>query len=226
MDRSVQVGIVDDIPTYRRFFDGEISARPGFGVAGAWATVDELVGEIDAGQSVDVVLMDLRLEHGVDGPAGVAFLADRGLRILVFSENRDPDVVRASFTAGAAGYVSKNEAPEEILDALALVSEGDSYVSPRFAADLLTDSRKAASAYRFSDAQREILGYVADGLTYSQIAERRFTCLKTVQNQVNAIAAHVREVNPSLAGDRNPRTFLRDVAEELGLRRTRQPQRT
>lgn len=216
---AVRVGIVDDIPTYRDYFRDRVDDAEDLEAIVVASTITEVLEAIDAGSALDVVMVDLRLESGVDGPAGVAVLASRGLRLLVFSENRDPKIVGDSIAAGAAGYVSKNETPDEILDALRVVAAGDSYISPRFASDLIAGAGETVPAYRFSAAQLDVLEHVADGLTYDQIARRRRSKPKTVKNQINAIAAHVRDVNPGLADGRNPRTFLRDVADELGLRR-------
>lgn len=214
---TVRVGIIDDIPTYRDYFRNRIDDAADLEAAVVVSSIADLLAAIEAGIGVDVVMVDLRLESGVDGPDGVGILAARGLRLLVFSENRDPRVVSDSLAAGAAGYVSKNETPDEILDALRVVAAGDAYISPRFASDLIAGAGAQVPAYRFSEAQLDVLEHVADGLTYDQIARRRRTKPKTVKNQINAIAAHVREVNPGVADGRNPRTFLRDVADELGL---------
>ena len=83
----------------------------------------------------DLVVLDLGL-----GPASglelIPALCQRGLRVVVYSMHDEPTIVRRALAAGAAGYVTKGEAAQSLIEAIRTVLAGRNYLSPR-AADAL-----------------------------------------------------------------------------------------
>ena len=100
----------------------------------------EVVGETDNGEealeliereSIDVVAMDLNLPlmNGIETAKRI--VAGRpDTKIIIVSLQSDPQYVKASFKAGATGYLLKDCVFEEIVEAIHIVSAGGSYISP------------------------------------------------------------------------------------------------
>ena len=100
----------------------------------------ELVGEAVSGAEtlevlqrlpVDVVVMDLNLPeiHGI--ATAKRILADwSDVRVVIVSMQSDPNYVKVSFKAGVTGYLLKDCAFEELVEAVHIVAAGGSYVSP------------------------------------------------------------------------------------------------
>jgi DNA-binding NarL/FixJ family response regulator len=94
----------------------------------------------------------------------------------------------ALLEAGAAGYLVKNAADRELVDAVRAVAAGDSYVQPSAALTLARNvSRRAKHAdereqyNQLSERERDVLVHVAGGYSASEIGERLFISPKTVE---------------------------------------------
>src|SRR5215469_2736331 len=95
--------------------------------------------------------------------------------------------------AGAAGYVLKQIRGTDLVDAVRRVAAGQSLLDPAITARVLerirhgTDDPQELKA--LTDQERRILGYVAEGLTNHEIAQRMFLADKTVKNYVSSVLA-------------------------------------
>ena len=135
----------------------------------------------------DVMLLDITLPglNGLEVAARVARLGGR-TRVLVLSMHASPEYAARAFAAGAAGYLNKDSAFDELAMALEAIGAGRRYLSRAIdAAQVAEFERLAASGASGLDAltprQREILQLVAEGLGTRQIAERLFLSVKTVE---------------------------------------------
>jgi DNA-binding NarL/FixJ family response regulator len=135
----------------------------------------------------DVILLDITLPglNGLEVAARVARLGV-GTRVLVLSMHASPEYAARAFAAGAAGYLIKDSAFDELATALEEISVGRRYLSRAIdAAQVAEFERRAASGESSLDVltprQRQILQLVAEGLGTRQIAERLFLSVKTVE---------------------------------------------
>jgi DNA-binding NarL/FixJ family response regulator len=135
----------------------------------------------------DAILLDITLPglNGLEVAARVARLGV-GTRVLVLSMHASPEYAARAFAAGAAGYLIKDSAFDELATALEEISVGRRYLSRAIdAAQVAEFERRAASGESSLDVltprQRQILQLVAEGLGTRQIAERLFLSVKTVE---------------------------------------------
>jgi DNA-binding NarL/FixJ family response regulator len=135
----------------------------------------------------DVMLLDITLPglNGLEVAARVARLGG-GTRVLVLSMHASPEYAARAFAAGAAGYLIKDSAFDELAAALAAIGAGRRYLSHAIDAGQVAEfERRAASGESSLDVltprQRQILQLVAEGLGTRQIAERLFLSVKTVE---------------------------------------------
>ncbi len=140
----------------------------------------------------DLVVLDLNLP----GLGGLELIKRLGMeekapRILVLSLHDDPLYAMRALEAGAAGYVSKNAAPAEILEGIRRVGDGQSYVAPNLAQEMALFSVRAP-AHRLNDLTRrdlEILRLLGDGSSLQQIADALGLSYKTIANTCGQIKA-------------------------------------
>src|SRR5580698_3602264 len=125
----VRVLIVDDFDPWRVFVIQHLNEQPHFRILGC--APDGLEGLQKAEElQPDLILLDISLPklNGIELARRVRRLVPKA-KILFLSSNADPDVIRAAFCAGGAGYVLKMDAGGALLDAVEAVLLGKQFVS-------------------------------------------------------------------------------------------------
>ena len=140
----------------------------------------------------DLVILDLNLP-GIGGLELIKRfgLEERPPRILVLSMHDDPLHALRALQAGAAGYVSKDAAPAEILEGIRRVGDGHRYVAPRLAQEMALVSL-GAPAHPLDGLSRrelEILRLLGTGSSLQQIADALGLSYKTIANTSGQIKA-------------------------------------
>jgi DNA-binding NarL/FixJ family response regulator len=169
--------------------------------AGVRALLDQLPGvseviEVENGQAALTALRDAPdedvpdvalLDIAMPGLGGLAVLrevgATRAARVLLLSMYDNDEYVFEALRCGAAGYLVKDSAVEELGMALAAVERGDKYFSPRVSnkmASALAGGRAGAGP-ALTPRQTEVLRLVARGLSSKEIARELALSLKTVE---------------------------------------------
>jgi two-component system response regulator NreC len=181
---SIRVLIVDDHAVVRSGLRRVLEAEDDIEVVGEAGDMRGAVFEARA-QKPDVVLMDVVMP----GPTGIeatpAVLKEAPeTKVLVLSMQDDPQYVREAFSAGASGYVLKEAADAEVVDAVREVSGGGRYVHPALGARLVAadaEERARADEDPLSDREREVLRLLALGHTNQEIAEMLYLSVRTVE---------------------------------------------
>lgn len=157
----------------------------------------EVVGEAQDGAEVlarvrdlrpDVLLLDVAMPRlgGLEALPRVRE-ASPETRVLMLTMYEDEEYLREALRAGAAGYVLKRAAAEELLSAIRTVYHGGVYLHPEHARKLLEDmvDREARQVARkeipLSPREQEILRLIALGYTNQQAAEALYLSVKTVE---------------------------------------------
>ena len=154
----------------------------------------EVVGEAGDGRNAvfqaralkpDVVLIDIVMpgQSGLDVTPRILQDVPEG-KVLVLSMQDDPRYVREAFEAGASGYVLKEAADTEVVQAVREVAEGRRYVHPALGARLIqaeAEARRAAEADPLSEREREVLRLLALGHTNQEIAKMLYISVRTAE---------------------------------------------
>jgi DNA-binding NarL/FixJ family response regulator len=187
----IRVFLVDD---HRLFLSG-VRAEVGreFEVVGVASDVVEAIEGIRTTRP-DVTLLDVHMPEG--GGVGVleAIAATHpDTRFLALSVSDAPDDVIEVIRAGARGYVTKTIAPEELVEAVRRIHEGDAVFSPRLAGFVLdafaTEPRSGADPELdlLTSREKEVLRLIARGYAYREVAKRLHVSVKTVETHVSAV---------------------------------------
>lgn len=157
----------------------------------------EVVGEAKTGREAidlaerlepDVIVMDLSMPD-LDGTAATREIAEKGLaaRVLVLTMHSEEEYLVPLMQAGAAGYLMKNVADRELVDAVRAVASGDVYVRPSAARVLAKNLTKKDPAKtereqfeKLTERERDVLRLVAQGYSAPEIGERLYISPKTV----------------------------------------------
>jgi DNA-binding NarL/FixJ family response regulator len=186
----VKILIVDDHPIVRAGVGRLLAAEPEIEVREATNGREAL--SIYRELQPTLVILDLNLP-GIGGLEVLARLkaADPDARVLVLSMHDDEIHVTRALRAGAAGYVTKNAPPEELLEAIGRVAGGQTYIEREIAEDLVFASVRESShpLKDLSSRDLEILRQLAEGRTLSQIADTVGIGYKTAANNCSRIRA-------------------------------------
>lgn len=144
-------------------------------VVGTAADGRELL-EAAAALRPDVVVLDISMPrlNGID--AARQLLRDQpDVKVIFLTVNEDPDLAAEAFRVGAVGYLLKNSAGSELLQAISEASQGRTYVTPLVARGMIdsmlhnpdVDTQKETVSPR----QREVLQLLAEGRTMKEVAQ-------------------------------------------------------
>ncbi|WP_294770764.1 response regulator transcription factor [uncultured Rhodoferax sp.] len=207
-----RVLIVEDDLSTREFFARSVSACRELHLLSAVATVEEACRWLnEKANAVDVLLTDLGLPDG--SGLDVIRLARRlnpACEPLVISMFGDEDNVLASIEAGALGYIHKDSAPSDVAQTILDMRNGASPISPMIARRLLSRFQgvistlvqrpggdkarvgEAANAKKTSEvvltpSEQDVLGLIARGFSYAEVARLRNSSVHTVQTHIKKL---------------------------------------
>jgi DNA-binding NarL/FixJ family response regulator len=182
-----RVLIVDDHPLFRQGIRSLIERDPDIGVVGEAGDGAELLDIIQR-ISADLVIMDIAMPRiqGLDATREVKRLSPE-TRVLILTMHNSKQYLYHAMSAGADGYLLKEDAHDDLVSAIRTVQRGKFYISPLVAdqvTDLLVQKSRGADLDQapLSPREREVLKLVAEGRSSKEIAELLFISTMTVQN--------------------------------------------
>lgn len=139
----------------------------------------------------DVVLMDFRLGDGTGADAGMAIRQVRSETKLIFLTREDSDAARfAALEAGAAAFIHKSRAAQDVVEAIRVVAGGGSLFTPRAIATLLNKRREADSQLeRLTPREKEVLRLMAEGTSSREIADKLGITYTTVRTHIRSLGS-------------------------------------
>lgn len=183
--RPIRVLIVDDHPIVRAGLQTLLDARPELEVV-AQAGDGPSALAAAAEHHPDVVLCDLRLGEGMDGVAITRALTSKGASqpavLILTTYDQDVDIVRA-VEAGAAGYLLKDAAVDELVAAVVAAAAGETVLSPTMTQRMIATIRTRRAG--LSERELEVLRLVASGLSNRSVAKTLFVSEATVKTHLN-----------------------------------------
>ena len=188
------MAVVDDQELFRRGLtmllgvedDIEVVGEAGDGVAAT---------ELAASAVPDVILMDVRMpkRSGIEACVAIKEVAPTARIIMLTVSDEEADLYDA-VKNGASGYLLKDSSIDEVAQAIRVVADGQSLISPSMAIKLLDEfkqmsrsDRQQVPTPRLTERELEVLKLVAQGLNNREIAKRLFISENTVKNHVRNI---------------------------------------
>ncbi|MFC4084628.1 response regulator transcription factor [Amycolatopsis samaneae] len=197
--------LVDDDPLVRTGLSMILGSTGDITVVGQAGDGDEVVPKVTA-HAPDVVLMDIRMSRmdGLTATAAVTALASPP-KVLVLTTYDLDEYVFDALAAGASGFLLKEGSPQEIIDAVRVVADGEAMLSPRTTKKLIghfvaarTNPRRAmarAGLRTLSEREREIVTAVARGKPNAEIAAELHLSEATVKTHITRVFAKLDVAN-------------------------------
>ncbi len=194
MATPLRILVADDHATVRQGLRLLIDSQPDMGVVGEAADGDGVLERATA-LKPDLVVMDISMP-GMNGLVATRMLkrVQPGVAIVALTRHEDDTYLEELLRAGASGYVLKQSAPTEFLQAIRAVAAGGVYLdpamTPRVANGLLDRDRAAFARPRASISEREsaVLRLIAVGHSNKEVASQLHISVKTVEvHKANAM---------------------------------------
>jgi two-component system, NarL family, response regulator NreC len=176
---TTSVLLVDDHALMRAGIRRLLEREGDFVVVGESGSAEDAVVKARAHQP-GLVLLDLVLPRrgGAEAIADIHKVSPDS-KVLIVSSQASPSAVRAALTAGASGYVPKRAAETELVTAIRAVIAGRGYVDPDLGAKLVVPVDEPGVS-PLSERERDVLYFLALGLTNQEIGKRLFISVRTV----------------------------------------------
>jgi len=220
---GTRIVLADDHGVVRAGLRLLLDAEPGFEVVAEAADVDGALRAV-LGHKPDVLVLDLNMPGGRSSLEALPDVAQRSpaTRTVILTMQEDPEYARRALRAGALGYVLKDAADGELVDAIRSVAEGGTYLNPALGARLATTPEQPSGPPgALSGREAQVLRLIALGYTNAEIAEQLFLSVRTVLSAARHRPRERASRAPSslAARGRDPGMIGVGVREARGVRR-------
>jgi DNA-binding NarL/FixJ family response regulator len=196
-----RIGIVEDNKQIADYLNDVLESVPTFEILFTAYNGKRLLEELKMHQA-ELLIMDIQMPE-MDGISAVKQVKEKypEVKIIMHSVLNNDDAIVESIFLGANGYILKSEKPQKLIDAINDVMEGGAPLTPSVAQKLIKflqfkpSENKPQSNYQLTERETEILGLIAEGLSYKIIADRLFLSTKTVGKHIENIYAKFHVTN-------------------------------
>ncbi len=185
---KIRVVIADDHAVVRRGLREVLDAADGFELLAEASDLDGARRYV-RGHHPDVLVLDLNLPEGSSLEAIPQLRAEfPDTQVVVLTMQNEPAYARQALTAGAMGYVLKEAAEEELVEAVRRAAGGDTYLNPRLGARVAAEPPPGPPD-GLSEREVEVLRMIALGHTNAEIGEQLYLSVRTVETH----RAHIQQ---------------------------------
>jgi two-component system, NarL family, invasion response regulator UvrY len=186
----IRILIADDHAVVREGVKRILADTDDLMIAGEASQGQEVLAKVSA-EAWDMVLLDISMpgRNGLDVLRQLK-LAYPALPVLVFSMHPENQYAVRAFKAGAAGYLTKESIPEELVAAIRKVVQGRRYVSPALAEHLVIELGGSVDSplhAHLSDREYQVLCMLASGKTVTAVAADLALSIKTISTHRSRI---------------------------------------
>jgi two-component system, NarL family, response regulator NreC len=191
---DVTVVLADDHAVVRKGLRLLLDAEPGLRVVAEAGTVPDALRMARAHRPA-VIVLDLNMPGGSSLEAIPTILEQAPTTaIVVLTMQNEPSFARKALQAGALGFVLKEAADDELLGAIQLAAEGETYLNPRLGARLAAQpAEPTGPPDDLSDREVEVLKLIALGHTNAEIAGQLYLSVRTVESHRSHIQQKTRQ---------------------------------
>lgn len=185
---TTTIVLADDHVVVRSALRMLLEAEPGFEVLAEAGDADAAIRYV-RGHKPTVLILDLNMP-GRSSLEAVPDIqeASPDTEIVVLTMQNEPAFARKALQAGVRGYVLKEAADAELVQAVKSAAKGDTYLQPALGARLVSEP-ETNRADELSEREREVLRLIALGHTNAEIAEQLYLSIRTVESH----RAHIQQ---------------------------------
>ena len=187
MAEAISIVLADDHTVVRRALRVLLEEEPGFEVVAEAEDADAAIRYL-RGHKPDVLILDLNMPGRASLEAIPEMkVASPETRIVVLTMQKEPAFARQALQLGVLGYVLKEAADDELVQAVRSAAAGETYLQPALGAKLAAEPESAPGD--LSERETDVLRLIALGHTNAEIAEKLYISVRTVETH----RAHIQQ---------------------------------
>ena len=185
------VCLIEDDLSIRESLRMFIEVKSSINVLCEFGSVEEFLKHDFTAFKPNLLFLDIGLP-GMSGVEGVSHIKNKmpDINIIMLTTYEEEDKIFSALSSGACSYISKKTSLAKIVDALIVVSEGGSYMSPSIARKVtkfFNNQKENKSSAVLTSRQKEIVEHVVDGKTYQEVADLCYISMNTVRSHIKNI---------------------------------------
>lgn len=188
--RNVNIAIIEDDDTIRESLTYFIEAKTLYKVVLTCVSVEDFLGKSEQYSELDVLLLDIGLP-GITGLEGIPLIKKikPDLDIIMLTTYEEVEMIFKALCSGACSYITKRTPLPKIVDALHVVVNGGSYMSPSIARKIAEkmQANHIKKKVSLTQKQKDIVQLIIDGKTYKEISE-------TLGITINTVRFHIKKI--------------------------------
>jgi two-component system, NarL family, response regulator LiaR len=190
--KKTKISIIEDNKVVRENVSKFVGFHEEFELCQVHGSVESFLHVLNINPSLqsDILILDIGLP-GLSGLEAIPLILERlpEQDIIMLTTYEEEDVILKALCSGACSYISKKASLDEIVEALRIVANGGSYMSPSIAREIVNHlmGGRVSKASILSDRQKEILEKLVDGKSYATISTELFISIETVRSHVKKL---------------------------------------
>ncbi|HOY17441.1 MAG TPA: response regulator transcription factor [Haliscomenobacter sp.] len=190
--KKTKISIIEDNKVVRENVSKFVGFHEEFELCQVHGSVESFLHALNINPSLqsDILILDIGLP-GLSGLEAIPLILERlpHQDIIMLTTYEEEDVILKALCSGACSYISKKASLDEIVEALRIVANGGSYMSPSIAREIVNHlmGGRVSKASILSDRQKEILEKLVDGKSYATISTELFISIETVRSHVKKL---------------------------------------
>jgi two-component system, NarL family, response regulator NreC len=188
---TIKIVLADDHAVVRKGLRLLLDAEEGLEVVAEAGTAADAMRYVRAHRPA-VLVLDLNMPGDLTSLEAIPEVEQSGdgTKVVVLTMQEDPEFARQALRAGAVGYVLKEAADSELVEAVRRAAAGETYLNPRLGAALASaPATPAGQTDDLSDREVEVLRRIALGHTNAEIAGQLYVSVRTVESH----RAHIQQ---------------------------------
>ncbi len=180
--KTIKIFVADDHPLFLKGLKDTLLEEPDFDLIGSAINGQEALEKIIEFQpDVATLDLDMPLMNGIE-VAKVLLKNHSTIKIIILSMHKDPDIIRAAMALGIHAFVFKDDAVNDLVNAIRAVNDGRNYISVDTSKKSFFLQNTNELIGDLTKMEKVVLREIALQKTTFQIAEEHFISTKTVEN--------------------------------------------
>lgn len=203
---TLKVSIIEDTAVIRKNVVQFINLQPNIEIEVEAFSVQDFYQKVESKihfQS-NILLLDIGLP-GISGIDALPQLRSRfpDMEVIILTIFEEEHLILKALCSGASCYVSKKAGLNEIVQAIKVVQEGGSYLSPSIAREIVNHlmGGRVSKATILSERQKEVLERLSQGMSYKSIGDELYLSVETIRTHVKKLykVLHVNNKSEAIA---------------------------